>query len=212
MRPVSVTEFAAERQVSRTRVYQWLADGRIARLDGTGQIDADDAHARLKAHLDQTKGIRRDGNVTSSGPAGAAAAGRREEGGDQRDLLDASRHPPERAGAGAAPEEAEEGYWQHKTRSAKADAELKEMQVLERAGALTSAEAVRKEASETARMLRNALLAIPDRLAPVLDPASPSRAHKLLTDELQKVIRELIGRLDERAAGAAALQPDTALV
>ncbi len=216
MRPVTVTEFAKERGVSRTRVYQWLDDGRIVRTEA-GQIDADDAHARLDAMLDQAKGVRRDGNVTSTSPVVAAVVPAPGVAGDVgKDLLDGARGADARPG-GERPEvpadRDDSGYWEHKTRSAKADAQLKEMQVLERAGALISAADVAVEAREALRMVRNALLAIPDRLAPAVDPASPSRAHKLLTTELQKVIRELSDRLAQRAAEAApAREPETSLV
>jgi hypothetical protein len=202
MRLISKAEFARERGVHPSRVSQWLRDGRVV-ATAEGKIDADVAHEKLGGQLDQAKGIRRDGNVTSTGPAAGAASG--------KDLVDqAGDRKPD---GGRPRDEEESGYWEHKTRSAKADAQLKEMQVMERAGVLTSAAGVAAEARESMRAVRNALLAIPDRLAPVLDPASPSRAHKLLTDELQKVIRELSDRLAQRAAEApAAREPDAALV
>lgn len=221
MRPLSKTEFAKERGVSRTRVYQWIDDGRIVALED-GSIDADDAHARLNANLDQAKGIRRDGNVTSSGPEIATAPPSSQlplEPDSSRQAAPAADDDRDAQGereAAPAPKPGsrdESGYWEHKARREKAEAHLSEMKALQAAGALTPALAVGREARETGRMLRNALLAIPDRIAPVLDPSSPSRAHKLLTDELQRVIRELTGRLDERAAGAAtARESDTALV
>jgi hypothetical protein len=212
MRPVTVTEFSKERVVSRARVYQWLDDGRIQRLEDRS-IDADDAHARLNALLDQSKGVRRDGNVTSTGPAAPTAATAKQDLADQGTERRPDGEASARKGDGPGARDEDSDYWDHRTRSAKADAQLKEMQVLERAGALTLAAGVAVEARETMRATRNALLAIPDRLAPVLDPASPSRAHKLLTEELQKVIRELNDRLAGRAAEAsAAREPDAVLV
>lgn len=193
MRPVSKAEFARERDVSRTRVYQWLGDGRIVALDD-GRIDADDAHARLNAQLDQAKGIRRDGNITSSGPSSLPA-------GSPGDLLTGADRGAE-SPAPAAPKRGggDEGYWADKAREQKAVAALAEMKALTAAGALVPAADVRKEAMDTARKIRNALLAIPDQVAQVLDPANPARAHKLLTSEIAKVLREIGAGLEQRAA------------
>lgn len=242
MRPIRKGNFAKERRVSAGRVSHWLRDGRIVELE-SGKIDADDAHARLDAHLDQSKGMRRGGNITSNSigsPAGAeqsntpqregdaagngdtapdlmqqgAARGNETDAGPSVDVAGAGNGDGAPSGEkGATVGRDDTGYWESKARREKAEAQLAEMKAMQAAGVLTSAIGVSREARETGRALRNALLAFPDRLAPVLDPASPSRAHKLLTEELQKVIRELSGRLDERAAGAAAaLESDTTLV
>ncbi len=187
MRPVTVTEFAKEREVSRARVYQWLDDGRISRLP-EGGIDADDAHQKLGELLDRSKGARRDGNITSSAPA--AGLDLQPQGGVER-----GEHPNGKE---------DSDYWAHKTRHAKFDAQLKEMTALERAGELISAEGVRKEGIEIARMVRNTILAMADELAPIVDPASPERAHKAIDDYVKKrVLGELTRRLDERAASTS---------
>src|SRR6185436_14647859 len=95
------------------------------------------------------------------------------------------------------------GYWESRSRREKAEAQISEMKALREAGALTSAAAVRKEAADTARRLRNAMLAIPDKIAPVLDPGNPGRAHKLMTDEITKALSEFRAELEQRAAAAA---------
>lgn len=186
MRPLTKTAFAKERKFSRARVYQLIADGRILELED-GKIDADDAHARLGELLDQAKGVRREGNITSTAPAGQISA--------QQDLPVPPAASQSRGG--------DEGYWADKAREQKAVAQLAEMKVLREAGALTSSAAVRKEATETARRLRNAMLAIPDKIAPVLDPGNPGRAHKLLTDEISKALREFRVELEQRGAAPA---------
>lgn len=183
MRPLSVTAFSKERGVSRARVYQWLEDGRISKL-GDGSIDADDAHSKLGERLDQAKGVRRDGNITSSAPQLPAME-------------------TEKPAAPEQPRGGDAGYWADKAREQKAVAQLAEMKALREAGALTSSAAVRKEATETARRLRNVMLAIPDKIAPVLDPGNPGRAHKLLTDEITKALREFRAEREQRAAAAA---------
>lgn len=212
MRLISKSEFAKERGVSAGRVSQWLHDGRIAETEG--KIDADQAHANLDAALDRTKGMRRDGNITSNGNNAAApiappgiilAEGaleeRKPEGQTQTEILPLG----EDVGATAVKDGARDtsGYWEHKAKREKFEAELAEMKYLATAGALVHAPSVRKEAMETARSVRNAMLAIPDRIASVLDPANPARAHKLLTGEIQQVLRELSFGLEQRSAAPA---------
>lgn len=70
--------------------------------------------------------------------------------------------------------------------------QLLELRYLRESGALTSASEVEKAARDTARTVRDAMLGIPDRLAQVLDPAHPQRAHKLLTAEIQSALRALL--------------------
>jgi hypothetical protein len=234
MRPLTITEFAKERGVSRARVYQWIGDGRVLRLEGGG-VDADAAHERLGAMLDQAKGVRRDGNITSQAPASIAITDATVTAGlaaNSAAAVSSVADPavgPGRAsesglsdrkpGEGRTGSSDDAGYWESRARREKAEAQISEMKALQQAGLLTPALAVAREARETARALRNALLAIPDELAPVLDPASPSRAHRLLSDALTRAIRECSERLDERvrlderARGLApAAQSDGALV
>jgi hypothetical protein len=109
----------------------------------------------------------------------------------------------ETAAAGRGAKDDPFGYQQARARREEIERALKQLDLLERRGALVRASEVERAAAETARQVRNAVLAIPDRLAPVLDPSNPGRAHKLLTDELQKALRELTDGLDERVAAAA---------
>lgn len=200
MRPLTKTEFARERGVSRARVYQWIDDGRIGVIVGTehdGKIDADDAHSRLGALLDQTKGIRRDGNITSEAPA------------SEELLFGDAGNQAERQ---TPTSKNDTDYWAHKAKEQEYVTLLTQAKYFKEAGALTSAAGVRKEALETARALRNAAESIADRLAPVLDPANPARAHKLILGEVRKVMREFSHRMGERAAAAGAEQSDPVLV
>lgn len=239
MRVVTVSEFARERGVSRTRVYQWIEDGRVKKLEGGG-VDADAAHAALGQMLDQSKGIRRDGNVTSQGPApapapapAAAAPGDPQAQGESaavqtsaraaggEDLLGGQEGeqraaPAERGGdRPARPEGAgrdDTGYWESKARREAAEAQLAEMRALQAAGALVPAAGVKKETAELARATRNAMLAIPDQAAAVLNPADPAKCHKLLTDLISRALRDLNERLEQRAAAdPGAAEPERAL-
>jgi phage terminase Nu1 subunit (DNA packaging protein) len=194
IRAITKAEFARERKVHPSRVTQWIRDGRVVVTAG-GKVDADTSHARLDGTLDLTKGVRREGNVTSTAPA-------------EQDTRSAQHDDGVRAEVAAvakprAPGPDDQVDWEARKRKDRADAQLAEMKALQQAGALTPTAAVQKEAMEVARQVRNAMLAIPDRIAPVLDPANPSRAHKLLTEEIHKALRELRSGLEQRAAAAA---------
>ena len=106
------------------------------------------------------------------------------------------------------------GYWEHKAKREKYESQLAEIKYLQAAGGLVHAAGVRREAMEAARSVRNAMLSIPDNISAVLDPANPARAHKLLTGEIQKVLRELCLGLEQRAAAApaGAAEPEGALL
>ena len=250
MRPLNKTQFARERGVSRARVYQWLEDGRIRELpDGehAGCIDADEAHAALGAMLDQSKGIRRNGNITSVAPAPASAAvaapdsaSTSEHGADVRTPAAVVPASPAAAAAPAGPEaispelpfgegaaraptddavastassgNRNDNYWEHKAKREEYESLLTQSKYWKEAGSLVVAAAVRREAAEQARALRNALEGIPDRIAQALDPAHPARAHKLVLDEIRKALHEFSDRLDRRAATAGASEPDRAMV
>jgi len=218
MRLVSKSAFARERKVHPSRVTQWIRDGRVV-LTAGGQVDADASHARLDNTLDPTKGVRTDGNVTSSSPgnvnrsesgATPVAPPGMASGGlpaTPADLLQGGEPAPTTPSSSTEsnrPPKEEQVDWDARRRKDRADAQLAEMKALQVAGALTSVAEVQRERMETARQVRNAMLAIPDRLAPVLDPANPARAHKLLTDEISKALRELRSGLEQRAAAAAA--------
>jgi phage terminase Nu1 subunit (DNA packaging protein) len=203
---VNNKDFAAMRGVDPSRVSQWKRQGRLI-LDADGKIDAAATNAALNASLDQVKGARRAGNVTSISPA--------PNGGNvqERGLDLQGERQADGGDRGQAPK-ADSGYWANKTKRERAEATLAEMRALREAGALTSVAAVRKEASETARRLRNAMFAIPDRSATVLaSMSSPAEIHKYLTSEIHKALRELSTELEQRAAAAArADEPNAAVV
>jgi phage terminase Nu1 subunit (DNA packaging protein) len=180
-------EFAAHRGVHPSRVSQWKRQGRLVFADD-GRINVEASDASLNSTLDQAKGMRRTGNITSSAATGPGA---------QAELQQVRPQEPANAARG------DRAYWDDKAREQKAVATMAELKALQQAGALVPAAGVKKAATEAARSLRNAMLAIPDRISPVLDPGNPARAHKLLTDEIQKALRELSSELEQRAADVA---------
>lgn len=85
--------------------------------------------------------------------------------------------------------------------AARADAARAELLHLEldlKRGNLVRAEDVRKAAFDKARVARDRLMAIPDRLAPLLAAESdPRKAHALLAEELHRVCAELAAGEDK---------------
>ena len=84
---------------------------------------------------------------------------------------------------------------QHKTAAAKADAQLKTMAALERAGELVVWEELKKQIYDAVRSLRNRLQMVPDRIP---DPRSREVAEK----EINKALDELASAFRKLAAAA----------
>lgn len=71
-------------------------------------------------------------------------------------------------------------------------AKMAKMEYEEKAGKLTDASKVREEAFRAGRIVRDALLGIPDRLSDVLAAEQdPVQVRKLLIDELETILKEL---------------------
>ncbi|WP_422135497.1 hypothetical protein [Endozoicomonas sp. ALD040] len=71
-------------------------------------------------------------------------------------------------------------------------AKMAKMEYEEKAGKLTEASKVREDAYRAGRMLRDALLGIPDRQADVLAAETdPRKVRQLLMDELEAILSEL---------------------
>ncbi len=84
------------------------------------------------------------------------------------------------------------GFLDAKTRTEKVRAELLELELAEKRGSLVDAERVRQATFEKARISRDAIMAIPARLASQLAAETDAaKVHDLLTVELRKVCAEL---------------------
>ncbi|MGB1271612.1 MAG: hypothetical protein ACPG5T_06030 [Endozoicomonas sp.] len=71
-------------------------------------------------------------------------------------------------------------------------AKMAKMEYEEKAGKLTDASRVKEEAFRAGRIVRDALLGIPDRLSDVLAAEDdPAQVRKLLLDELDNILVEL---------------------
>ena len=180
---LSQRKYAAHRGVSLRAVQKAIESGRITPVidpvTKKPKIDPAIADAQWVRNTDPELQLRGTGELPPAAPAGGPDFGGADDADDdRRELL------------------------QHRTAAAKADAQLKTMSALERAGELVIAEDVEREDEEIAREVRNAMLSIPDRVAQVLDPANPERARKLLDAEIRKALRGLETKLAQRAAAA----------
>ncbi|WP_263080077.1 hypothetical protein [Endozoicomonas sp. Mp262] len=71
-------------------------------------------------------------------------------------------------------------------------AKMAKMEYEEKAGKLTDASKVREDAFRAGRIIRDALLGIPDRLADILAAEQePRQIRQLLEEELENILREL---------------------
>jgi len=81
-------------------------------------------------------------------------------------------------------------YTDAKTLSEKYKAALLKIELDTQTGKLVSAEEVKRTAFTTGRQLRDALLAIPDRVAPMIT-ADPEKAADILTKEISQALEVL---------------------
>ena len=130
----------------------------------------------------------------------AAAAWRREH----RRPRHRAQQPPEGATAagppqmpGARPEQPDDAgpgdYWASRARRERAEAELAELKLAEQQGVLIRADAVRAAHAKRLAGLREALLQVPARLAPVLAAETDqARCHDTLQRELHAVLATVV--------------------
>lgn len=170
---ISGRAYARRRGVTHAAVQKALRTGRITALaDGT--IDPERADAEWGANTDETKprnsvsGDPRHRRIPGEPPAPAGSAG----------------------GPGGAPaaytvaRAMREGYLARRAK--------RELEQLE--GSLVRADEVKAEAFAAGRRVRDAILAVPDRLAPVLAGCDDERqVHQLLTAELRAALEGLKG-------------------
>ncbi len=129
----------------------------------------------------------------------AAAAWRREH----RRPRHRAQQPPEGATAAgppqlpsAAPDKPDDSggdYWASRARRERAEAELAELKLAEQQGVLIRADAVRAAHAKRLAGLREALLQVPARLAPVLAAENDqARCHDTLQREIHAVLASVV--------------------
>ena len=93
--------------------------------------------------------------------------------------------------------EAEERYFDYLEDKRKWQAKLAEIKYKEQCGQLVRADVVRAEAHSIARLLRDTLLAIPDRLAGSLaSETDQTKCYEILNGEIRKVLDEATEGID----------------
>ena len=100
--------------------------------------------------------------------------------------------------------EREPSYQEQRAKRESYQAALTRLDLLERMGRLTSTEGVEKAAGAAARMVKEALLVIPDRVAAlVAAETDPARVHAILTNEIRQALSGLADRSSANAADRA---------
>ena len=95
--------------------------------------------------------------------------------------------------------------WKYREQREAAEAQLKEIELEQALGNLIDADDARRVEFETARAVRDALLSLPDRLAPLLAAAtSADECHRLLDVEIRAALTQVAERLTQQTEEAAA--------
>lgn len=87
---------------------------------------------------------------------------------------------------------------EERTRLTSAKADLAELEAAQRTGLLVDRDAVRRQDAALARVLRNNLQTIPDRVTALVMAATEAGAvHKVLADEIEASLEQVVERLGE---------------
>ena len=191
---LSIRAYARHRGVSHTAVRKALANGRIA-SGGDGLIDPAAADQQWTVQTDITK----PSNSVTGAPKlrrGARTAA---------DPVHGSESPTNGAGDASAVRVASSYAASRGVRESYL-ARLAKLQFEERSGKLVDADEVRAHIFGLGRRLREGLLGVPDRLAPVLvGQTDQAEIHRLLSEEILSCLAELSTapalRLTPRADG-----------
>jgi hypothetical protein len=193
---VSQAEYARRRMVSRQRINDLRKDGRVV-VGDDGLVDVAASDRNLVELLDRSRANReRQGAelplaippVPVTAPASATAPA-----------------PDERKARADGAEDL--SYWAAKGRREAAEAELAEIKLAERRGALVPVEQIRRAVREAFVELGAQLQSIPAMVAPVIAPQDPQGAERVLQEHLAKVT-DAIATKFEHLADEADERPD----
>jgi hypothetical protein len=161
---ITQTEYARRRGCTEGAVRRAVRDGRISLIDG--KIDPVAADAQWARNTRVRAGSRSTDDANLQAPAGPAR--------------------------GRADEEGDDGYWASKARREKAEADLAELKLAEQRSELVRAADVRAAQARRLAALRESLLQLPARLAPVLAAeADAARCHDTLQAELHALLEQM---------------------
>ena len=170
---LSAREYSQHRGVALASISQAISEGRLRRSvkrHGRGYvIDPDMADAELAANNSPSRG------------------GKREKGKVGMVTPPVSNVPPPDSFDGET-----ETYTEAKTRHERLKADLAALDLAEKEGKLVESAAVEREAFRVARLVRDGILNIPDRIAGDLAAETDQFAiHQKLTAELRKALEGL---------------------
>jgi hypothetical protein len=196
----SVQDYARSRKKSRAGIYKAIREGRLREAvkqneGGKLRLDVDLADVELARNSDPSMvrdpdAIRAGIDATRDPTAGPLF----------QDEAAASQAPPAPPKDGEnADQSASASLAGSRAAIAAYDARLKRLDLEERIGRLISADQMRVELFRANRMVRDALLAVPDRVASVLAAEkSPNRVRELLTKEITIALRNLSEQFAKR--------------
>lgn len=167
---VSMTEYSRRRGCTEAAVRRAVKDGRITLVDGKVDPVAADAQWARNTRVRAGSRPANDANLRAGQAPHAAGA----------------------SVGSAAPEAPVEDYYVVKARRERAEADLAELKLAEQRGELVRAADVRSAWAKRAASLREAILQLPARMAPVLAAeADQARCHDLLQAELHAVLAQV---------------------
>lgn len=163
---ITPAEYSRRRGCSREAVSQAIEAGRISTLPGpTGRKMIDPEVADIQWKRNTDP---KQAERANSGKRGDAPSGGGDQGGKE--------------------------YWESKARREKAEATMAELRAEELARQLVSVERVRAASMRMSRMLRDSLLAIPSKLAPILATESDSHTiEQTLAEALRRALNDIAG-------------------
>lgn len=180
-RQLTQAQLARAVGVTRQQIHKLCVRG-ILKLDADGKIDEDAAKAAILEHHNPAHATTRS----------TAAARLQAEVVDQVDPP-APAQPPIQPAAPSQPAGVEMNFQLARTLREKYAALAAKVEYEEAIGLLVPKKDVDRQAFELARQAQQSLLAIPDRMAPVLAAESDQhQVHTLLTNEIHRAMAEVI--------------------
>ena len=172
-------QYAEHRGCSRVAVHKAVKENRISLIDG--KIDANVADIQWAANT--------RARAPSSPPAAAAPSGR-PGGGSKPSSSAADPGDPGQVDVLDTPED----YWVSRGRREAAEAELAELKLAEQRGNLIQVKAVEVVLSNALAGMREHLLQVSSRLAPLLANESDNfKVQTLLDTEINQALQQLAG-------------------
>lgn len=179
---ISMREYARRRGVSNVAVFKAVKSGRI-KLVG-GKIDPLTADRDWKKNTDarQQRGAQADPGLVVVMPPETRTETRADPGLDPG--VDGVEVGPDGVKAGPTLADYRRMYEQYRAQKERLEFEVK-------TGRLVDAEEVRRTAFVAARRVRDMLLSVPDRIAPIAAGQDQFEVHRIMSEELRNVCNDL---------------------